>query len=152
MSKMGIASSGSLARVFQRLHCTSSDRPLRHVRSSAAASRFVERGGGDFFGGGRSKSAGTRKRARRHHRHAEPLFARHYFTDAAWRAEQRDEVSSREAVLIHKVTDQIGDTRRPTGPFHPRTRQPGALAIAINQDEGRAGFANLHRTISGVSA
>jgi hypothetical protein len=118
MSKMGIASSGSLARVFQRLHCTSSDRPLRHVRSSAAASRFVERGGGDFFGGGRSKSAGTRKRARRHHRHAEPLFATHYFTDAAWRAEQRDEVSSREAVLIHKVTDQIGDTRRPTGPFH----------------------------------
>jgi predicted nucleic acid-binding protein len=53
-----------------------------------------------------------------HHRHAEPLFATHYFADAAWRAEQRDEVSSREAVLIHKVADQIGDTRRPTGPFH----------------------------------
>ena len=31
-----------------------------------------------------------------HHRHAASLFATHYFTDAAWCDEQRDEVRSRE--------------------------------------------------------
>ena len=45
----------------------------------------------------------------------EPLFVTHYYRRGA---EQRDEVSPREAVLIHKVADQIGDARRPTGPFH----------------------------------
>jgi hypothetical protein len=53
-----------------------------------------------------------------HHRHAEPLFATQYFTDAAWCPEQRDEVSSREAVLIHQMADQIGDAWRPARPFH----------------------------------
>jgi hypothetical protein len=64
-----------------------------------------------------------------HHRHAKPLFPTHYFTDAAWRAEQRDEVSSREAVLIHQVADQIGDASAADGAISfPRTRQQGALA------------------------
>ena len=53
-----------------------------------------------------------------HHRHAEPLFAAQHFTDAAWCAEQRDEISPREAVLIHQVADQIGDARRLARPFH----------------------------------
>ena len=64
-----------------------------------------------------------------HHRHAQPLFATHHFTDAARGAEERDQVRSREAVLIHEVADQIGDARRPTRPFaFPRTRRSGALA------------------------
>jgi hypothetical protein len=57
-----------------------------------------------------------------------PLFATHYFTYAAWRAEQRDEVSSRQAVLIHKVADQIGELGGRRGISFPRTRQPGGLA------------------------
>jgi len=35
----------------------------------------------------------------------------------AWGAEERDQVRSRETVLIHKVAEQIGDARLPARPF-----------------------------------
>ena len=97
---------------------------------------------------GRHKETGAQTL---HHRHAEPLFATHHFTDAAWRAEQREEVSSREAVLIDQVADQIGDASRPWsvssrrgalhyfrdlsfGGFHP-----GATAVLVDElDAGGA--------------
>ena len=85
-----------------------------------------------------------------HHRHTKPLFATHDFTDAAWRAEQRDEVSSRQAVLIHKVADQFGDARRPTGPFHflVRGNQPRLRLQRLDRSSSIAGRRAPERAIA----
>src|ERR1700736_1402193 len=60
-----------------------------------------------------------------HHRHAQPLLAAKNFTDAARGAQDRHHVGSREAMLVHQVTDHIREARRPAGPF--------ALLISRNQ-------------------
>ena len=73
-------------------------------------------------------------------RHAEPLFVTHYFTDAAWRAEERDEVRSREAVLIHQVADQIGGARRPVRPLHFLVRGNQARACASSRATSAGSF------------
>src|SRR3972149_7031324 len=52
-----------------------------------------------------------------YHRYAQPLFATHYFTHAAWGAEEPAWLRSRETVLIHEVADQIDDVRRPARPL-----------------------------------
>src|ERR1700688_5111466 len=52
-----------------------------------------------------------------YHRHTQSLLAAKNLTHATGGAEDRHHVGSREAMLIHQVTDQIRDARRPAWPF-----------------------------------
>src|SRR5580700_10808704 len=51
-----------------------------------------------------------------HHRHAQSLLPAQHLADAARGAQNRHHVGSCEAVLIHKVTDQIGGAGPPARP------------------------------------
>jgi hypothetical protein len=73
-----------------------------------------------------SKSAGTRKRARNRCTIAmlSPFLPRRNFADAAWGAEDRHHVGSREAMLAHKVTDLC------TGIIYVKMARPKAKNIS----------------------
>src|SRR5712691_8042459 len=62
-----------------------------------------------------------------HHRHAQPLLAPQDFADPARGTEDRHHVGTREAVLIHQVTDQVCDAGQPMRPF----------ALLIGSDQAR---------------
>ena len=63
-----------------------------------------------------------------HHTHAQFLFPRENFADAARRAQDRGHVGAGKAVFVHEMADQIGRARRPA--------RPSALLIAL--DLGRS--------------
>jgi hypothetical protein len=71
---------------------------------------------------GRDAEAGAQSL---HHRHTQPFLAAKNFTDAARGAEDRHHFGSREAMLVHQVTDQIRKARWPVrlkAAFHTKAQ------------------------------
>src|SRR6266516_980980 len=108
---------------------------------SHAAALLLARRRGACFGGGSSRSADTRKRARSRCTIAmlSPFFPRRTSLTRLGVPRIGTHVASREAVLIHEVTNGIRRSRRPARPF--------ALFIGGNQTGLRLQSRNIGRVI-----
>src|SRR5712692_5411891 len=73
------------------------------------------------------------------HPHAQFFLAAKHFTHAAWRAEDRHHVGTRDAVLIHQITNQRRGSRWPARPL--------SLLISFNQASLRLEARDVGRVI-----
>ena len=100
---------------------------LNHIAPNSGCGPFGRAAGRCFLRRrqqqvGRHAEAGAQSL---HHRHAQPLLAAKNFTDAARGAQDRHHVGSREAMLVHQVTDQIRKARWPVrlkAAFHTKAQ------------------------------